>query len=296
MRIVLYMLKQSPALLVSFMLLCATPLTAQDASTESAIDRRMALEWEISDNPFAITPHRPTYLLPLSYNSRINDEPYAGTDPGLAAEHDEIKFQLSFKVPLVKGLLFGKGFLSFGYTQQSYWQAYSGNYSSPFRETNHEPELLLSLPVRYQVFGLDGRAVGLSFNHQSNGRTEPLSRSWNRVMVEFILEKDDFYMSLKPWWRVPEREESDDNPDIEDYLGNFELRALQLYRDHSLGIMLRNNLLSENRGAVQLDYTFPLKKRLNGYVQIFNGYGESLIDYDHYSNRIGVGIMLTNWL
>lgn len=296
MRIVLYMLKQSPALLVSFMLLCATPLKAQDASTESAIDRRMALEWEISDNPFAITPHRPTYLLPLSYNSRINDEPYAGTDPGLAAEHNEIKFQLSFKVPLVKGLLFGKGFLSFGYTQQSYWQAYSGNYSSPFRETNHEPELLLSLPVRYQVFGLDGRAVGLSFNHQSNGRTEPRSRSWNRVMVEFILEKDDFYMSLKPWWRVPEREESDDNPDIEDYLGNFELRALQLYRDHSLGIMLRNNLLSENRGAVQLDYTFPLKKRLNGYVQIFNGYGESLIDYDHYSNRIGVGIMLTNWL
>jgi phospholipase A1 len=286
----------STPVLILLASLTSASVDAQETSSDSAIDRRMALEWEISDNPFAITPHRPTYLLPLSYNSRINDAPYAETDPGLAAEHDEIKFQLSFKVPLVKGLIFGKGFLSFGYTQQSYWQAYSGNYSSPFRETNHEPELLFSLPIRYRVFGLDGRTVGLSLNHQSNGRSEPLSRSWNRVMAEFSLEKNDFYMSFKPWWRVPESEESDDNPDIEDYLGNFELRGLKLYRDHSLGIMLRNNLQSDNRGAVQLDYTFPIKKRLNGYVQFFNGYGESLIDYDHYSNRIGVGVMLTNWL
>ena len=271
----------------------STPAAEEEPS---AIDRRMALEWEIRDNPFAITPHRPTYILPLSYNSRLNDAPYEGTDPGLAAEHDEIKFQLSFKVPLVKGLLLGQGFLSFGYTQQSFWQAYSGNHSSPFRETNHEPEILFVLPVRYQVFGLNGRMAGLTLNHQSNGRSEPLSRSWNRIMLDFVLEKDGFYMDFKPWWRIPESKGSDDNPDIEDYLGNFELRALKLYRDHSLGIMLRNNLQSENRGAVQLDYTFPIGKRLNGYVQLFNGYGESLIDYDHYSNRIGVGIMLTNWL
>ncbi len=138
--------------------------------------------------------------------------------------------------------------------------------------------------------------VGLSLNHQSNGRAEPLSRSWNRIMLDFILERDDFYLSFKPWWRIPESGGADDNPDIKDYMGNFELRALQLYRDHTFGIMLRNNLQSDNRGAIQLDYTFPIKERLNGYVQIFNGYGESLIDYNHYSNRIGIGIMLTNWL
>ncbi len=263
----------------------------------SAIDRRMTLEWETEDNPFVITPHRPTYVLPLSYTTRINNAPYASsTSPAEKMEHNEIKFQLSFKVPLVKGLLFGEGYLSFGYTQQSYWQAYNGDYSSPFRETNHEPELLLTIPASYQVFGMDGRMVGLSLNHQSNGRAEPLSRSWNRIMLDFILERDDFYLSFKPWWRIPESGGADDNPDIKDYMGNFELRALQLYRDHTFGIMLRNNLQSDNRGAIQLDYTFPIKERLNGYVQIFNGYGESLIDYNHYSNRIGIGIMLTNWL
>lgn len=279
------------------LLLLTLSATATPAEEEgSAIDRRMALEWETEDNPFVITPHRPTYLLPLSYNDRVNDTPYENTVQPLIAEHNEAKFQFSFKVPLFKGLLFGEGFLSFGYTQQSYWQAYNGNYSSPFRETNHEPELLATYPVSYQVLGLEGRLLELSFNHQSNGRSEPLSRSWNRIMLDIILEKDDFYLSLKPWMRIPEPEENDDNPDIEDYLGNFELRALRLYRDHSFGIMLRNNLQSNNRGAVQLDYTFPIRKRLNGYVQLFNGYGESLIDYDHYSNRIGIGIMLTNWL
>jgi len=282
-----------PILLICFL---SNANAAKNPDTTSAIDRRMSLEWQTEDNPFVITPYRPTYVLPVAYNSRVNNDPYQNTQPGLAAEQNEIKFQISFKVPLVRGLLFGKGTMAFGYTQQSYWQAYNGNYSSPFRETNHEPELLFTYPTDYHLFGMHGRMMTLSLDHQSNGRSDPLSRSWNRVMLEFVMERDNFYMSLKPWWRIPEDAVSDDNPDIEDYLGKFEFRALQLYRDHSLGVMLRNNLQDENRGAIQLDYTFPIKKRLRGYVQLFNGYGESLIDYNHYSNRIGIGVMITNWL
>lgn len=281
---------------VSFVTLPHLVLAEEKTVTGSAIDRRQELEWQTEDNPFSITPHRPTYVLPIAYNSRINNEPYENTQPGLAATHNEIKFQLSFKVPVIKGWLFGKGDIAFGYTQQSYWQAYSGNYSSPFRETNHEPEVLVSYPTDYHLFGMHGRFVTLSFNHQSNGRSEPLSRSWNRVMLDFVLERDDLYVSFKPWWRVPEDKSSDDNPDIEDYMGQFEFRALQLYSDHSIGLMLRNNLQEENRGAIQLDYTFPIKNHLRGYVQLFNGYGESLIDYNYYSNRVGIGVMITNWL
>lgn len=260
----------------------------------SAIDKRMLQEWKTRDNPFVITPHRPTYILPATYNNRPNDTPYL-TDPQLSADKSEFKFQFSFKVPLAKGIWFGQGFFSFAYTQQSFWQAYSGDYSSPFRETNHEPELLFIFPSRFELFGLQGRLLGLHLNHQSNGRSGTLSRSWNRVMLEAVFEKGENYVSLKPWWRIPESE--DDNPDIETYLGHFELRVLRKYQDHSFGLMWRNNLRRENnRGALQLDYTFPIEKRLNGYVQIFTGYGESLIDYDHTSNRIGFGVLLTNWL
>jgi phospholipase A1 len=262
----------------------------------SAIDQRLALEWQTYDNPFAITPHRPTYILPLSYIDNPNSGVYTQAGESLEVERNEIKMQFSFKVPLLEKVLFGQGLLSFGYTQLSLWQAYNGNYSSPFRENNYEPEMLLTFPSEYRFGKFRGRLVTLALNHQSNGRSEPLSRSWNRVMLDFVLERDGSYISLKPWWRLPEESPQDDNPNIEKYLGNFELRGLRKFSNHTLGLMVRNNLHSNNRGAVQLDYTYRLNKRLQGYVQLFNGHGESLIDYNHYNRRIGLGVMLANWL
>lgn len=260
----------------------------------SAIDQRLALEWETYDNPFAITPHRPTYILPLAYTDSPNNAPYAGMP--LEVEQNEIKMQFSFKVPLVRELIGNNGMLSFGYTQQSFWQAYNGNYSSPFRENNYEPEILLSFHGDYELNNFHGRLITLSLNHQSNGGTEPLSRSWNRVMLDFVLEHENTYLSIKPWWRIPEAVNDDDNPDIEEYLGNFELRLLRKFKAHSVGIMLRNNLSRDNKGAIQLDYTFPLNNRLRGYLKLFGGHGESLIDYNHYGRSIGIGVMLTDWL
>ena len=134
--------------------------------------------------------------------------------------------------------------------------------------------------------------------HQSNGQWGEVSRSWNRFYGLFMFQQKSFYFALKPWWRIPESANDDDNPDIEKYLGNFEFYALKEWNEHTLGLMLRNNLRlnQDNHGAVQLDYTFPLHNQLRGYFQIFSGYGESLIDYDHEINSIGIGLMLSNWL
>jgi len=103
-------------------------------------------------------------------------------------------------------------------------------------------------------------------------------------------------VQFKPWYRLPGGSAEEDNPDIADYLGYGEVDLYHKLGRHLFHAVLRNNLdFNGNRGALQLDWGFPIYKGLKGYVQYFNGYGESLLDYNVSSNRIGVGVLLTDW-
>jgi phospholipase A1 len=282
----------------------ATELASATASNaEGVVEKRLALERYSHDNPFVLTPHRPNYLLPVVYTTHPDNSSFTDEEGDL--EHTEVQFQLSLKVLVWENILGDNGNLSFAYTNHSFWQAYNRGISAAFRETNHEPEMLFTLENDWELFGMRNSANQFILNHQSNGRGGDLSRSWNRVMVNSIWEKDNFVFSLKPWYRIPEDKkdsptdpEGDDNPDIEKYMGHFEW--LGLYQADSgqiLSLLLRNNLRSDNRGAMELSYSFPLgHTRLKGYLKYFNGYGESLIDYDHRTQSFGLGFLISDWL
>ena len=79
-------------------------------------------------------------------------------------------------------------------------------------------------------------------------------------------------------------------PDAEelDFVGPWEV--------FTVSAMVRNIFDSENRYNAELQWSFPIKRRLRGLVQWYNGYGENLIDHDHKNNRIGIGILMTDWL
>ncbi len=283
----------------------ASSVGENNKGTDDVLEDRISSERSTRDSPFVITPHRPNYILPVSYNSSPNYDPYVVAGDKATADNfssTEIKFQLSVKAPVIYGVFNGYGDLYVAYTNTSWWQAYNSN-SAPFRETNHEPEAFLAFPMQYDIMGLNLRVITAGISHQSNGRSGSLSRSWNRIYANFILEQDRFYMSFKPWWRIPEKKKEfegdpkgDDNPDIDDYLGYGELRFGYKMDNHNLGVMLRNNLRSDNKGAIQLDWSFPVNNRFRGYVQYFNGYGESLIDYNDSVSRLSVGVMLTDWM
>jgi phospholipase A1 len=268
----------------------------EDLASDSALAPRLASTRRVAFEPFAITPYRPNYLLPLTYSESLGDLTLP-SDPSAELDAAEIKFQVSLQFDIARDLLGSGADLYAAYTQVSYWQAYNAAASRPFRETNYEPEVGLSWLTDFRVLGLHNRILRLGVVHQSNGRSDPISRSWNRVFALAVLERGRFAVILRPWWRIPESDAQDDNPDIEEFLGHGEAQVLYRWGRQTLGVMIRNNLdTDENRGALQADWSYPLNRNLKAYVQYFNGYGESLIDYDRRVTRVGVGLMLTDWL
>jgi phospholipase A1/A2 len=249
---------------------------------------------------WSLRAHKPNYFLLGRYSDSVNQKPYDRyfsqiNDPDKEISDTESKFQLSFKVKALENLFDKNVDFWFGYTQQNSWQVYNKDISSPFRETNYEPEVFVSIPTDYEVLGLKGRFVNVGLVHQSNGRSGELSRSWNRVYAQFGFEyKDNFSLLLKPWYRIPESEKDDDNEDITDYMGNFEAVATYRHGKHSLTALGRTSFKT-GHGFLQLDYSYPLYDKLRGYVQFTTGYGETLIDYNHSQNTLGLGIMLTDW-
>lgn len=276
--------------------------TIQPVSPELANASLLSRDWELADEDkhgtFLFRPHHSSYFLPLKYNNEPNNAPFRGNllEPQHNLNSLETKIRLSAKSKVAEGLFNGAADLWLGYTVVSFWQAYNRGVSAPFRETDYEPEAMLVFRTHYNVAGLTGRFINLGLSHESNGRSVALSRSWNRVYAQFGFERGNFALLIRPWYRIPESAQNDNNPDIKKYMGSGDLVATYHNGGNTYSLLLRNNLKSHaNRGAVQADWSFPLHGRLKGYVQYFNGYGESLIDYNYKQQSFGLGVSLADW-
>ncbi len=271
-----------------------------ETKEKSAYFSRLSSEKKSSFDPYVMTPHKMTYLLPFSVSDNMNREVYEGIGQwGEEIQSLEAKFQFSLKIPLTSEAIFVEGdSLDFGFTLQSWWQLYNQELSRPFRETNYQPELFYTAPLEWQPFGGQTNIV-VGFEHQSNGRTQMLSRSWNRLYYTFTFAKDNYAVSLRPWWKIPEGdkattpdESANDNVDISDYMGHFDLTVFYKWDSLEFSFVGRRNF-KEHKGGMELGMTFPLSGKLKGYFQYTNGYGESLIDYNHSQQTFGIGIALT---
>ncbi|MEP7247536.1 MAG: phospholipase A, partial [Gammaproteobacteria bacterium] len=236
------------------------------------------------------------------HSSRANDLPSSPSEghsvsSPLDLTNTETKFQLSLKSKLWENVIGDYSDLWFGYTQSSRWQLFNSSDSRPFRETDYEPEFMLTFRTNYSLFGWDGKLAGVSLTHQSNGRAVPLSRSWNRVIGEVGFDRPGWSVMLRPWWRIHEDASTDDNPDIEDYMGRGELMVTHNWGGNEISAQFRHSLKGGDRahGSLELNWAFPIHGELKGYLQYFTGYGESLIDYNHTANYVGFGVSLIEW-
>lgn len=251
-----------------------------------------------------VREHNPMYLMPVWYNSSPNYAPSSPTRGAASQERFsdqkriETKMQVSFKSKIAEDLFKSRADLWFGYTQKSDWQIYNqGRRSAPFRNTDYEPEIFITQPVKAQLpWGGRLRMLGVGFAHQSNGQSRPESRSWNKVYAMAGMEWGKLTVIPRVWMRLfDSRGEDNDNPDLTKYLGYGDVKLQYRLNDkHNFSTTLRYNPKS-GYGAAEVAYTFPIKGKLQGVVRGFHGYGESLIDYNHKQSGIGFGLMFNGW-
>lgn len=257
------------------------PAPAQgDAGVE--VDRIAHARQPVGELPPLLSTHEPAYFS-VGTRGRTN-----------------AKFQLSFKYRILDSLWDTSitDHVYFGYTQTSIWDLETG--SAPFRDTSYRPSLfyhrndLASFGTRAQL----GMQAGVE--HESNGKSGADSRSVNTLFMRpvlFIGERSKQHWTIAPkiWTYL----EKDDNPDIADYRGYFDL---QVKYGNENSWFVSSNLRKGTRagyGSMQLDGAYALTASRQGrvgtylHVQYFNGWGENILDYDKkFKSQFRIGLML----
>ena len=235
-----------------------------------------------SFNPLGISSYKMNYFLPFSHSFN---------ELGKNWRKNEAKFQISVKKELFENLLNMNEKYYIGYTQTSWWQFY--NHSSPFRENNYQPEFFVDFPLNFKDYAFNNLRFGIL--HESNGKGDENleSRSWNRIYFSSVFLYENFLFVPRVWYRLPEND--DDNPAMVHYMGIFDVNLGYLGKDYFVNILLRNNLkTNKNKGAIQVDVGYDIfNNGIFWYLQYFNGYGESLINYNKCLQRLSTGFLIS---
>lgn len=240
---------------------------------------------------------------------RFFKEHFFGYDPMYfiaGTESPNAKFQVSFKYRLLNedGALAKHAPVLTGwhlaYSQISLWDWNAE--SRPFYDSSYKPELLYAWEKviggeRTNWFRLDLQG---GLQHESNGKSGDDSRSLNIAYLRptLVFGRDDrLQLTLIPrvWAYVGDLNE---NPDLKDYRGFADLRAVVGWR-RGFQVSALGRLGDDgDHGSVQIDATYPMMRVLSGslsvylHAQYFTGYGESLLGYRERSSIFRAGISL----
>jgi len=230
--------------------------------------------------------YQANYFLPISYRY---DGDYADTN-GHNAQEVETEFQFSLAYDIGSDIFDLAEVYTVAYTQKSFWQFYSN--SAYFRESNYNPEFFVTIPTSDINDGRLLKSIKLGIAHESNGRGGDEERSWNYLSSSFLFQYKTLFTELKLWARLSDS--FDYNPDLLDYLGHGHLKFTLAYKENLFDLKLRNNF-STNKGSIELSHSYPIFGRddLFLYTKIFNGYGESLIDYNNHIKKFGIGFSIS---
>jgi Outer membrane phospholipase A len=200
----------------------------------------------------------------------------------------DAKFQFSIRQRLTKSVLPLKTFLMLIYTQKSFWNVYEN--SAPFADNNYNPGLLLVKPI---IQNNELKGIGtFSIEHESNGRDSIYSRSWNYIVLSGVyFFNAKISLQTKFWYGLLASE----NSDLYSYKG-YGFIAINYRTENDkfwLSAIINPNATFSNINT-QVELNFKPNYNANQYffLQWYNGYAESLLDYKEYSSMIRIGICI----
>jgi outer membrane phospholipase A len=207
----------------------------------------------------------------------------------IAGGSDETsKLQFSFKLRLFDPGAFGSRAvldrIYLGYTQTSLWDL--GAESAPFRDSIYRPSIYYLMADGGWRVGGNPVGIAAGWEHESNGKGDPESRSLQMAFVrpDFVFgDVDDWQVGFSPklYYYIAKS----DNRDIATYrgYGDFLVRVGRA-RGWQLAATLRKGTGS-GKGSVELQWTYPVVQAFEGVpgylmLQYFDGWGETLADYN----------------
>ena len=282
-------------------------LAATPATTQQSENSFMSRYWELAQadkrGTFNYTSYRPNYFMPLHAMRAVNRKPSSPTRATAnnlpRYQNGEAKIQVSMRSKVWENALLPGADLWVAYTQQSMWQLWNHEQSAPFRSTDYQPEVIYVVPTpaswQKLPLGWSWRMSQAGIVHQSNGQPDPLSRSWNRVYAQVGLERRDVMFSLRLEQRLKtDNAVGDDNPDIVNYMGRTEAQLIWTPGRSTAAFTWRPSL--SGKGSAQLDWSYPVfndrPDGLRWYAQAFQGYGETLLDYNFKQTSLSLGLTI----
>lgn len=204
------------------------------------------------------------------------------------------KLQISFKSPMVRRIP-----LYFAYTQLMFWAL--SEESKPFRDLTYNPELFYRIKFPDSVFqSLD---LGI-WSHMSNGKGGSDSRSYDKNYARINMEKEFTRWLIKLAIEVGYLHRLDPtNNNIQNYVGplKVEVRFVQLYNalidksEISFTAAPGGRLADRiSRGGYQVSWSFRLGRLAlvpAFYLQYYNGYAETLLNYDKQVSELRAGVI-----
>lgn len=133
--------------------------------------------------------------------------------------------------------------------------------------------------------------------HQSNGRGGNLERSWNRFYIEALFSFHRLSFIISPWLVQHDKYYHFSGHNMKHYFGNGKLIVIYRIHDNTFAIQTHNamsNVFKPVSGQFTWSFPLPHIRNIKGYVQYFTGYGQSLIEADHRTNAIGIGLALND--